>query len=117
MRRSSDHIDVPHAVQLVAYRTAQEALTNVAKHARASAVDIDLSDREGVLTLEVSDNGQGLSAEALRKAKSFGLLGLKERAAKVGGWLDISSRPGQGTSVILSIPLPSAPPTAPGDAT
>ena len=104
VRRSSDHIDVPHAVQLVAYRTAQEALTNVAKHARASAVDIDLSDREGVLTLEVSDNGQGLSAEALRKAKSFGLLGLKERAAKVGGWLDISSS-SRGTSVILSVPL------------
>jgi len=91
----------------VAYRTAQEALTNVAKHARASAVDIDLSDREGVLTLEVSDNGQGLSAEALRKAKSFGLLGLRERAAQVGGWLDISSSSG-GTSVILSVPLPSA---------
>ena len=91
-------------MQLVAYRTAQEALTNVAKHARASAVDIDLSDREGVLTLEVSDNGQGLSADALRKAKSFGLLGLRERAAKVGGWLDISSS-SRGTSVILSVPL------------
>jgi signal transduction histidine kinase len=104
VRRSSETIVVPHEVQLVAYRTAQEALTNVAKHARATAVDIDLSDREGVLTLEVNDNGQGLSSEALRKAKSFGLLGLKERAAKVGGWLDISSSP-SGTSVILSVPL------------
>lgn len=104
VRRSSETIVVPHEVQLVAYRTAQEALTNVAKHARATAVDIDLSDREGVLTLEVNDNGQGLSSEALRKAKSFGLLGLKERAAKVGGWLDVSSSP-SGTSVILSVPL------------
>ncbi len=107
VRRSADHIDVPHAVQLVAYRTAQEALTNVSKHARATQVEIDLSDREGVLTLEVNDNGQGLSAEALRKAKSFGLLGLRERAAKVGGWLDISSSP-RGTSVILSVPLACA---------
>ena len=104
VRWSSETIAVPHEVQLVAYRTAQEALTNVAKHANASAVDIDLSDREGVLTLEVNDNGQGLSSEALRKAKSFGLLGLKERAAKVGGWLDVSSSP-RGTSVILSVPL------------
>jgi two-component system sensor histidine kinase UhpB len=104
VRRSSEQIDVPRAVQLAAYRTAQEALTNVTKHARATAVDIDLSDREGVLTLEVNDNGQGLSAEALKKANSFGLLGLKERAAKVGGWLDISSS-GRGTSVILSVPL------------
>ena len=99
--------DMPHLtreVEMVAYRTAQEALTNVAKHARATAVDIDLSDREGVLTLEVTDNGKGLDAQALRKAKSFGLLGLRERAVKVGGWLDVSSSP-RGTSVILSIPL------------
>jgi two-component system sensor histidine kinase UhpB len=104
VRRSAEVIEVPRDLQLVAYRTAQEALTNVAKHAQASAVQIDLSDREGFLTLEVSDNGQGLDAQALRKAKSFGLLGLKERAAKVGGWLDVSSTP-LGTSVILSVPL------------
>ncbi|MCB4366840.1 response regulator [Hydrogenophaga taeniospiralis] len=104
VRRSSEFIDVPREVQLVAYRTAQEALTNVSKHAQASAVDIDLNDREGVLTLEVKDNGRGMGPEALRKAKSFGLLGLKERAEKVGGWLDVSSSP-RGTSVILSVPL------------
>lgn len=104
LRRSCDVMNVPRDVQLVAYRTAQEALTNVARHARASSVLIDLSDREQVLTLEVSDNGQGLSADALCKARSFGLLGLRERAAKVDGWLDVSSSP-RGTSVILSVPL------------
>lgn len=104
VRRSAEEIAVPRELQLVAYRTAQEALTNVAKHAQASAVQIDLSDREGFLTLEVSDNGRGLDAQALRKAKSFGLLGLRERAAKVDGWLDVSSSP-RGTSVILSVPL------------
>ena len=107
VRRSAEFIDVPRDIQLVAYRTAQEALTNVQKHANASAVDIDLSDREGVLTLEVSDNGHGMGPDALRKAKSFGLLGLKERAAKVEGWLDVSSSP-RGTSVILSVPLAAA---------
>ncbi len=104
IRRSSDQIDVPMDVQLVAYRTAQEALTNIAKHTKATAVDIDLSDGEGVLTLEVTDNGQGMSPDALRKAESFGLLGLRERAAKVDGWLDVSTSP-RGTSVILSVPL------------
>ena len=107
VRRSAEFIDVPHDVQLVAYRTAQEALTNVLKHAQATAVEIDLSDREAVLTLEVSDNGHGMGPDALRKAKSFGLLGLKERAAKVGGWMDVSSSP-RGTSVILSVPLETA---------
>lgn len=104
IRRSSDQIDVPMDVQLVAYRTAQEALTNIAKHTRATSVEIDLSDGEGVLTLEVTDNGQGMGPEALRKTKSFGLLGLRERAAKVDGWLDVSTSP-RGTSVILSVPL------------
>ena len=106
IRRSSDQINVPLDVQLVAYRTAQEALTNIAKHTKATAVDIDLSDGEGVLTLEVTDNGQGMSPDALRKAESFGLLGLRERAAKVDGWLDVSTSP-RGTSVILSVPLTS----------
>jgi signal transduction histidine kinase len=80
-------------------------------------VHIDLSDREGVLTLEVSDDGNGIDPAMLAKPKAFGLRGLHERARTVGGWLDISSRPGQGTSVILSVPLtsPSSPP-APGDA-
>ena len=117
VQSSSDTIDTPAAIQLVAYRTAQEALTNISKHAQPGKVDIELSDKEGVLTLEVADNGRGIAPEMRDKPKAFGLKGLQERARTVGGWLDISSRPGQGTSVILSIPLPSAPPTAPGDAT
>jgi signal transduction histidine kinase len=67
-------------------------------------VDIELSDEEGVLTLEVRDNGRGLDSHALQKPHSFGLLGLRERATKVGGWLDVSSSP-RGTAVILSVPL------------
>ncbi len=105
---SSDSLQVPPDVQLVAYRTAQEALTNISKHAHPRQVAIDLSDTEGVLTLEVSDDGQGIAPEALAKPRAFGLRGLQERARTVQGWLDISSRPGQGTSVILSVPLTSA---------
>lgn len=92
-------------IQLTAYRTAQEALTNISKYAQCTQVKIDLSDAEGVLTLEISDNGCGIPAEALDKPQAFGIRGLKERARVAGGWLDISSRVGQGTTVTLTIPL------------
>lgn len=104
VRTSQEQIQLPAGVPLVAYRTAQEALTNVSKHANATRVDIELSVDSGVLTLEVSDNGSGLSPGALAKARSFGIRGLHERAATVGGWVDLSSSP-RGTSLILSVPL------------
>jgi signal transduction histidine kinase len=66
---------------------------------------IDLSDAEGVLTLEITDKGRGLDKTALDKPKAFGIRGLHERAKTVDGWLDVSSRPGVGTSIILSVPL------------
>lgn len=93
------------SLQLVAYRTAQEALTNIGKYAGCTKVTIELSDAENVLTLEVSDNGRGLSAQDLTKPTSFGIRGLKERARTVDGWLDISAQPGTGTAIILSVPL------------
>jgi two-component system sensor histidine kinase UhpB len=95
-------------IQLTAYRTAQEALTNIAKYAQCSQVKIELSDAEGVLTLEISDNGCGISEQALGNPKAFGIRGLKERARVAGGWLDLSTRPGHGTTVILTIPLDGA---------
>ena len=104
-RTTQEKISVSKEVRLVAYRTAQEALTNVSKYAECTAVSIDLSDGEGVLTLEVTDNGKGLDKTALDKPKAFGLRGLSERAKTVDGWLDVSSRAGVGTSIILSVPL------------
>jgi signal transduction histidine kinase len=96
---------IPKAVQLVAYRTAQEALTNIAKYAGCNQVTIDLSDAENVLTLEIKDNGKGISSEELKKPKAFGIRGLQERAKTVGGWLDVSTHRKVGTSIILSVPL------------
>jgi two-component system, NarL family, sensor histidine kinase UhpB len=97
------------ATQLTAYRTAQEALTNISKYAQCSLVTVDLNDAGGVLTLEINDNGCGISAGQLDKPKSYGLRGLRERAKTVGGWLDVSSRNGgeggAGTSIILSVPI------------
>ena len=96
--------ELPAGVPLVAYRTAQEALTNISKHAHATRVRIDLSMAGGVLSLEISDNGRGLSQVDLAKARSFGIRGLHERANTVGGWIDLSSG-ARGTTMILSVPL------------
>lgn len=93
------------SVQLVAYRTAQEALTNISKYADCDRVTIDFSDAEGVLTLEVKDNGKGIALSDLHKPESFGIKGLRERAKTVDGWLDVSTQCGKGTSIILSVPL------------
>ena len=101
----SARMDLTDGVQLVAYRTAQEALTNISKYAQATSVRMELTDTEDVLTLEVTDNGRGFDPAAPARPRSFGLQGLRERARTVGGWLDVSSRPGQGSSVILSVPL------------
>ena len=99
---------LPKAVQLVAYRTAQEALTNIVKYADCTHVTIDISDAEHVLTLEVQDNGKGISPAELNKPEAFGIRGLHERAKTVGGWLDVSTHRDTGTSIILSVPLLSA---------
>ncbi|MDP1901115.1 MAG: histidine kinase [Rubrivivax sp.] len=104
---STERRALPPGVPLVAYRTAQEALTNVNKHAGATRVVVDLSISGGVLSLEVSDNGRGLTASDLAKARSFGIRGLHERASTVGGWVDLSSG-AAGTTLILSVPLEAA---------
>jgi len=107
---------LPDDVPLVAYRTAQEALTNISKHAQARRVTMDLSLAGGVLSLEISDDGRGLAQGDLAKAGSFGIRGLHERAGTVGGWIDLSAS-GTGTTLLLSIPLQAAParPGAPAD--
>ena len=107
LRAPTQPMPLGPGVPLVAYRTAQEALTNISKHAQATQVAIDLSMAGGVLSLEISDNGCGLSPDDLAKARSFGIRGLHERARTVGGWVDLSSS-ATGTTLILSVPLQRA---------
>lgn len=95
-------------VMLTAYRTTQEALTNITKYAEGSDVHIDISHLGNTLTVEIADEGPGLEKSALRKQHSYGLRGLAERAKSVGGWLDISSILGKGTTITLTIPLTTA---------
>lgn len=86
------------------FRIIQESLTNIAKHAKASRVSIVLSVWETLLMLTVSDNGKGFDLNT-QKATSFGLLGIRERAAMVGGKAQITSAAGKGTTVRVSLPL------------
>lgn len=93
------------------FRIIQESLTNVAKHAKASRVSIVLSAWDDSLVLTVKDNGEGFSPNA-RKAKTFGLLGIRERAAMVGGKARITGVAGKGTTVRVSIPQRESDPAA-----
>lgn len=118
LRAPRQPLQLPAGIALVAWRTAQEALTNVSKHAQAQRVEIDLSASAGVLQLEIHDDGRGLTPQDLAKAQSFGIRGLHERASTVDGWIDLTSD-GRGTTLILSVPLSpdgeevSLPPTGP----
>lgn len=103
-----ESVPLTDELALVAYRFVQEALHNVAKHAQAQQVAVELSLAGGVLTVEVRDDGVGLAPAALQRATGFGLRGLQERAAAVGAWVDVSSRPGAGTQLLLSLPLQGA---------
>lgn len=94
---------------MTVYRTLQEALTNVVKHAAAASVRVGLIAGAGQLSLEIADDGVGLRSTDLDKPASFGLRGLAERAQRAGGWLDASPA-ALGTCLLLSLPL--APPRA-----
>jgi signal transduction histidine kinase len=87
------------------FRIFQETLTNVARHAQATAVSVDLGEQEGRIILQVTDNGRGIDLVEVMQSKSVGLLGMRERAAILGGELAISGAPGQGTTVVLSLPM------------
>ncbi|MDX2218642.1 MAG: histidine kinase [Burkholderiales bacterium] len=86
------------------FRVFQEALTNVSKHADARSVDVQLFSNDSNVTLEVRDDGQGLQEQDISKPESFGLRGMRERITQLGGWIEVNSSPGQGTTVMLSIP-------------
>jgi signal transduction histidine kinase len=86
------------------FRIFQETLTNVARHADASEVKVRLAKEGGELTLEVHDNGKGISKDTLASGKSLGILGMRERAMLLGGELTISGPPGSGTTVSVRIP-------------
>jgi two-component system sensor histidine kinase UhpB len=101
---------LPEVVQTAIYRVAQEALTNVTRHAGATVVEMELEERPGSAELRVRDDGggfdPGVAARAGTQAQGggLGLIGMAERARLVGGELDVRSAPGGGTTVTLRVP-------------
>jgi signal transduction histidine kinase len=93
------------SVATAAFRIFQEMLSNVARHAQASSVAIRIDLSPQLLQMSVSDNGIGVSSTALAHAKSYGVMGMRERALHFGGTLSIDRMPGGGTQVCLVLPL------------
>jgi signal transduction histidine kinase len=92
-------------IELTAFRLVQEALNNTVKHAGATRVNVRISelDADGLLTIEIQDDGRGFDPDA--GSEGFGLLGMRERVASVGGTVSVTSEPGAGTLVSASLPV------------
>lgn len=89
------------------FRIFQESLTNVLRHSKATEVKATLNSHDGVLVLHIADNGIGFNAVENESKKTLGLLGMKERTLIMGGTYEISSKPGNGTTVVISVPVNS----------
>jgi len=94
--------------QIVLFRIFQEALTNVARHAQASAVHITLAERPRGFALRIRDNGGGISRQRVRDPQSIGLRGMQERAALIGGSFEIKGHRGKGTTIEVRVPITRA---------
>jgi len=91
--------------QTALFRIFQEALTNVVRHARASAVHVTLAERRGVFDLRIRDNGRGVTDAEVADPRAVGVLGMRERAVLVGGTFTMTGRRGKGTTVLVRVPL------------
>ncbi len=101
-----DAPDPPEPLAMGVFRIFQEMLSNVGRHARARHLDVRIAVQAGVLSLSVRDDGVGAPAQAFEAADAYGVMGMRERARHFGGDIQITSAPGQGTLMRLSIELP-----------
>jgi len=97
-------------LETIIFRIAQEALTNIAKHAEAEAVNVRLTIKPSSMKLTIADDGRGFDADEVlyrnvSQRSAWGLLGIQERVALVGGFCSIESEPGKGTTIRATIPL------------
>ncbi|HEX5690073.1 MAG TPA: ATP-binding protein, partial [Roseiflexaceae bacterium] len=99
----------PSAIEIALYRLAQEALTNILKHAQATSVSLIVEQRVDMVQMIVEDNGAGFDVVAARRSahteQRLGLVGMNERVAQLSGTLTIESTPGRGTTVFVRLPL------------
>ena len=99
---------VDAAISTALFRITQEALTNVARHAHASLVEVRLRGRDAEVELRLRDDGRGFDPGAVRDRPSLGLLGIEERARRLGGTATIESQPGGGTTLVVVVPRGTA---------
>jgi signal transduction histidine kinase len=104
----ADHdIETEQNLEVALFRIFQEALTNISKHAHASRVDVRLVSEGDEAMLEIGDDGRGLRPHDLKKPKSFGLRGIRERIQNLGGSLEIHTGEKGGTRLVVRAPLPN----------
>ena len=100
---------LPQQIEIIAYRLVQECFNNIGKHSAATHVNISLTSADGMLKLTVEDNGIGFHVEeALAKRESFGMSGMRERVALLGGKFYVDSRmegPKTGTKISIELPI------------
>ena len=100
-----EDLELGRAQSLAIFRIFQEALTNVSRHAKAHHVEVELTATSDLLILHVHDDGRGIKHHEIAGLHSLGLLGMSERANRLGGNFEIRGVPGDGTNVIVTIPL------------
>jgi signal transduction histidine kinase len=105
LRLPEDHAVLDKELSTAVFRIFQEILTNIARHAKASSVNVQFSISDDFLNLKVADDGIGISESQIRGQGSLGLLGMQERAQLFGGEVSIEGTSGRGTTVSVSIPI------------
>jgi signal transduction histidine kinase len=105
LKLPEEQVDLDKELSTAVFRIFQEILTNIARHAKASSVDVTLSISEDLLKLDVADDGIGITESQIGGRESLGLLGMQERAQLFGGVVNIQGVPGRGTTVSVSIPM------------
>jgi PAS domain S-box-containing protein len=104
----ADEEKLDRAVTTAVFRVFQEALTNVVRHAAAKRVDVRIEESDGSLTLRVCDDGRGITTEQVQDPRSLGLLGMRERARRLGGDATFARAEPSGTVVTVRVPLHSS---------
>ena len=109
MEHSADGLELPEEAALAVYRIAQEAMHNAIQHAEASEIAVRITEYPDKLRMTITDDGQGIpdgrDPRSFVAEGHFGLAGMRERAAMIGGTLEVHSAPDYGTAVILEIPV------------